>query len=63
MRAESLDLPPELKVLDESDIGFVSDDSSDPIIEEESISAFFHQRIERLVIELQSTNSNAKYFQ
>lgn len=43
VRGESVDLPPELKILDESDIGFVSDESGDEI-KEELISAFFSSK-------------------
>lgn len=60
---ESLDLPPELKIIDESDIGFVSDDSSVTSKDDEPISSFFHQRIERLVTELHGANSTSKYYQ
>ena len=56
---ESVDLPPELRVLDESDIGEAVEVSE---ADEESISAYFHLRIERLVSEIHSINAKINYY-
>jgi len=58
-RVESLDLPPELRVLDESDIGEAVEVAE---ADEESISAYFHLRIERLVSEIHSNNAKVNYY-
>lgn len=60
MQEESVDLPPELKIMDESDIGFVSDDSAEI---EHDISAFFNLRIQNLISELHQVNADAKFYQ